>query len=209
MKRKLFSLLILLLVVTGCGLTSRTTASVEAPSPTQEVIILTKAPTATNFPRIGTPTPIPPTSTPRPTATPTLSKTRFDDATLANLMAGTISSTGVEATVEIVDSRANGGERIGYITIISEHNIDESDLLLKLFVLEVGSALRTLRAFREGEIDADLDATFITVNNRAGELMGTVKAPTSAIDDFLEGRSSVNQALERLELTGVFETFKE
>jgi hypothetical protein len=37
--------------------------------------------------------------------------------------------------------------------------------------------------------------------------MGTVKASTLAINDFLDGRASVNETLERLELTGVFETF--
>jgi len=80
--------------------------------------------------------------------------------------------------------------------------------MLKLFVLEVGSALRTLRAFRDGTTDADIDATFITVNNQDGQLMGTVRAPTSVINDFLDGTASVDNTLNRLELTGVFETFK-
>jgi hypothetical protein len=122
-------------------------------------------------------------------------------------MTGTIAATGVEAEVDIVDERTSGGERMANIILVSDYNIDESDLLLKLFVLEVGSALRTLRAFRDGTTDAGIDATFITVNNQNGELMGTVKAPTLAINDFLDGRASVNETLERLELTGVFETF--
>lgn len=209
MKQKLLVLWCLLLIVTGCFPSATNTTQLETPTPPKEVIIMTKAPTATNFPRIGAPTPIPPTATPKPTATPTPNAVLFDDEILAKLMTGTIKATGVEATVEIVDNRAGGGERIGYITIISEHNINESDLLLKLFILEVGSALRTLRAFASGAIDADLDATFITVTNRAGELMGTVKAPTTEVDAFLEGRLSVNEALERLELTGVFATFKQ
>ena len=210
MKQVLLLLLSLLLLLTACGPAPSSGSDDGADTdttPTKVAVVVTRAPTATNFPLIGTPTAVLNTPTPKPTPTQPPPQRFFDDETLAELMTGTIAATGVEAEVEIVDERAGGGERLAYITLVSEHNIDESDLLLKLFVLEVGSALRTLRAFRDGTTDADIDATFITVNNKAGELMGTVKAPTAAINDFLDGSATVNETLERLELTGVFESF--
>ena len=211
MKKAFLTLLICNFVLAGCSLSffGSQTVEIPTPTPTQLVVVLTRVPTATNFPKIGTPTPAPPTVTPKPTATPPTSSSVFDDQTLEDLMEGTIAATGVSAQVDIVDERADGGERVANITLVSAHNIDESDLLLKLFVLEVGSALRTLRAFADGTIDADLDATFITVNNKEGKLMGTVKAPSGEINDFLEGKSTVNEALAQLELTGVFESFRE
>lgn len=202
-------LTLLFLLLTGCSLITGGNIEVPTPTPTKIVVVLTRVPTATNFPKIGTPTPAPPTATPLPTPTATRVGAVFDDDTLAELMAGTIAATGVDAEVAIIDERSSGGDRIAHITLVSQYNIDESDLLLKLFVLEVGSALRTLRAFREGTMDVDADATFVTVNNTSGELLGTVLAPTEEINAFLEGRSSVNETLNRLELTGVFETFKE
>lgn len=206
-------LFVLLIILPGCSAIAarfgEPEVKIPTPTPTRLVVQLTAAPTATNFPKMGTATPAPPTATPRPTNTPLPANRIFDDATLAEMMSGTIAATGVEAEVNITDERASGGQRIANITLVSRYNIDESDLLLKLFILEVGSALRTLRAFREGSIDADVDATFITVNNTAGQEMGTVLAPTNAINDFLEGKASVNEALTRLELTGVFESFLE
>ncbi|RME46183.1 MAG: hypothetical protein D6796_09335, partial [Caldilineae bacterium] len=139
---------------------------------------------------------------------PTPAAAMFDDDTLAELMAGTIASAGIEAQVEIVDHRASGGQRVANITIVSEHNIQDSDLLLKLFVLEVGNALRTIRAFSEGTMNADLDAAFLTVNDKAGNQLGTVSAAMPDIVRFLDGQSSVDEALDALTLTGVFETFK-
>jgi hypothetical protein len=207
MKQVFIFLLALSLALTACGPAFSGNTPATQVAPTKVVVIMTKAPTATNFPLIGTPTTTLNTPTPRPTPTPQPLQRFFDDETLAELMTGTIAATGVEAEVDIVDERTSGGERMANIILVSEYNIDESDLLLKLFVLEVGSALRTLRAFRDGTTDAGIDATFITVNNQNGELMGTVKAPTLAINDFLDGRASVNETLERLELTGVFETF--
>jgi hypothetical protein len=207
MKQVFIFLLTLSLALTACGPAFSGNRPATPVAPTKVVVIVTKAPTATNFPLIGTPTTTLNTPTPRPTPTPQPLQRFFDDETLAELMTGTIAATGVEAEVDIVDERTSGGERMANIILVSDYNIDESDLLLKLFVLEVGSALRTLRAFRDGTTDAGIDATFITVNNQNGELMGTVKAPTLAINDFLDGRASVNETLERLELTGVFETF--
>ncbi|MEM7029811.1 MAG: hypothetical protein AAF629_09620 [Chloroflexota bacterium] len=213
MIKKILGLLVVLFMASGCSAIMARFGEQEVviptPTPTRVVAQITSVPTATNFPKIGTATPAPPTATPIPTKTPLPGNRLFDDETLAEMMSGTIAATGTEALVELVDERANGGERRANITLVSRYNIDESDLLLKLFVLEVGSALRTLRAFREGPIDADVDATFITVNDTSGEEMGTVLAPTEAINDFLEGRASVNDALTRLELTGVFESFLE
>jgi hypothetical protein len=208
MKQKLFILLILLITITGCNPFAVNTSPQTQAIPTKAIAIIPKAPTATNFPRIGTPTPIPPTATPAPTATPMPQVALFDDETLAELMAGTISSAGVESEVEIVDNRATGGQRIANITIVSEYNIEDSELLLKLFVLEVGNALRTIRAFSEGDMNADLDAAFLTVNDKQGNLLGTVSAPMPEIVRFLDGNSSVDEALAKLMLTGVFETFR-
>ncbi|MFQ5578051.1 MAG: hypothetical protein ACE5G8_13790, partial [Anaerolineae bacterium] len=131
-----------------------------------------------------------------------------DDDTLAAWMSGTIGSAGIDAHVEIVDNRATGGQRVSRITIVSDYNIADSELLLKLFVLEVGNALRTIRAFSEGTMNADLDAAFLTVTDKNGQLLGTVSATMPDIVRFLDGRSSVDEALATLELTGVFETFR-
>ena len=82
------------------------------PTPTKEVAIVAKMPTATNFPKIGTPTPAPPTATPKPTLTPTaIGAPIFDDTTFEELMTGTIQFfVGVDAEVGIIDERATGGE---------------------------------------------------------------------------------------------------
>ncbi len=212
MNRKLLFLLAILFSLSACnGLPGQSTPPAVLPTPTAKTAaIVPKAPTATNFPKIGTPTPAPPTATPAPTPTDAAtSAAMFDDETLAELMAGTISSAGADAQVEIVDNRANGGERVARITIVSAYNLEDNDLLLKLFVLEVGNALRTIRAFSEGTMNADLDSAFLIVNNRDGKQMGTVAAPMGEIVRFLDGESSVTEALNHLELTGVFETFKQ
>ncbi len=200
----------LTVALSGCGaaLTGNQTAAGPQTAPTKAVVIVTKAPTATNFPRIGTPTPVPPTPTPKATPTPLPRQPLFADDVLAEMMAGTISSAGVHASVKIIDERAGGGERIAHITIESEYKLADNDLLLKLFVIEVGNALRTIRAFSEGTMNADLDSAFLTVNNRQGALLGTVSAPMPEIVRFLDGQSSVDEALSHLALTGVFETFK-
>ncbi len=204
-------LLLSLIFLSACKvIPGQSEPQITLPTPTKAAAIIPKAPTATNFPKIGTPTPVPPTAA--PAATPTdlpASAAMFDDETLAELMAGTISSAGADAEVEIIDNRANGGERVAHITIVSDYNLEDNDLLLKLFVLEVGNALRTIRAFSEGTMNADLDSAFLTVNNQEGKLMGTVAAPMNEIIRFLDGESSVTEALNHLELTGVFETFKQ
>jgi len=207
MKAKMVILLLFSLLLAGCGPFPTQEAAEATTAQTKVVAIYTPVPTSTNFPRIGTPTTVINTPTPQPTPTAPPVEPLFDDATLQKMMEGTIAATGVSAQVEIIDERASGGERIAHIMLTSEHNIDESDLLLKLFVLEVGSALRTLRAFRSGTTDAHLDATFITVNNQAGALMGTVKAQIADINAYLDGQASVNETLTKLELTGVFESF--
>jgi len=208
--KKLLALIALAVALSGCAISMPGSQSVEATkaAPTKAVVIVPKAPTATNFPRIGTPTPVPPTPTPKPTPTPLPQEPLFTDAVLSDMMAGTISSAGVESTVEIIDERASGGERAAHITIVSEYNLTDNDLLLKLFVLEVGNALRTIRAFSEGTMNADLDSAFLTVNNKQGELLGTVSAPMPEIVRLLDGQSSVDEALTHLTLTGVFEPFK-
>lgn len=205
------SLLAILFVLSACNfIPGQSTPQIILPTPTKAAAIIPKAPTATNFPKIGAPTPAPPTATPAPTPTDAAtSAAMFDDETLAELMAGTISAAGAEAEVEIVDKRASGGERVAHITIVSDYNLDDNDLLLKLFVLEIGNALRTIRAFSEGTMNADLDSAFLTVNSKEGKLMGTVAAPMNEIVRFLDGNSSVTEALNHLELTGVFETFKQ
>lgn len=207
MKQILFSIFVTtILVLTACAPAAPETAPAEL-IPIKDVVQLPKLPTATNFPRIGTATPVPPTVTPAPTATPPPATAMFDDATLAKLMAGTISSAGIAADVEIVDERASGGGRTANITIISDYSIEDSDLLLKLFVLEVGNALRTSRAFSEGSMSADLDKAFLTVVDKQNNLLGTVSASMADIIRFLDGKTSVNEALKSLELTGIFETF--
>ncbi len=209
--KKLFLFAILTLIATGCaiGAPNAETTSPQTAS-TKAVVVLPKAPTATNFPRIGTPTPVPPTPTPAATATPAATRVAvFDDATLEKLMAGTISSAGVDSTVKIVDNRANGGERIAVITIVSEYNLDDNDLLMKLFVLEVGNALRTIRAFSEGDMQADLDSAKIIVNDKNGDELGTVTAPMPEIVRFLNGETSTTEALSHLSATGVFKSFIE
>lgn len=183
--------------------------STPRPAVTRGVTIVNKIPTATNFPKAGTPTPAPPTATPRPTSTQVPATAMFDDNTLADLMAGTISSAGVDAEVIIVDNQATGGKRRAEITITSDYNIEDSELLLKLFVLEVGNALRTIRAFSEGDMHADLDSAYMIVNDKQGQQLGTVSAPMTEIVSFLDGKTSVNEALNKLTLTGVFETFRE
>jgi len=210
MRQKLPALLLILVILNGCNFVQqKNEAEITPPTPTKAAAIISKAPTATNFPKVGTPTPAPPTPTSKPSVTPTAGAAMFDDDTLAELMAGTISSAGVESEVEIVDNRASGGERMANIVIVSDYNLEDSELLLKLFVLEVGNALRTIRAFSEGTMNADLDSAFLTVNNKQGQLMGTVSAPMDEIVRFLNGVTSVDEALAHLELTGVFETFKE
>ncbi len=198
---------IFLMAVIACGPNRQAAPETKAEA-TKVVVLVTKMPTATNFPRIGTPTPIPPTLVPRPTPTPPPVERLFDDPTLAEMMTGTISSAGIEAHVEIVDSRESGGQRTANVTLVSEYEIDESDLMLKIFVLEVGNALRVLRAFGDGAIDADLDAAHLDVVDEEGQLLGTVTAPISEINAFMDGEMTVDETLAKLELTGVFETFK-
>lgn len=208
--KKTFLLALSILILAGCSLTSNPTsvpqAKIEA---TKAIAIVAKAPTATNFPRIGTATPIPPTLTPEATATPLPQSPVFDDATLEKLMAGTISSAGIGALVDIKDNRATGGERIANITIESQYNLEDNDLLLKIFVLEVGNALRTIRAFSEGDMQADLDSAHLIVNDKKGNLMGTVTAPMPNIVEFLDGKTSTVEALKHLSATGVFQSFIE
>ena len=93
------------------------------------------------------------------------------------------------------------------MVIVTEHQIDESDLLLKLFVLEVGSALRSIRAFSQGSMNADLDGISLKVINAENQILGTVSAPMSTIISYLEGNLTVNEALGLLEISGVFESF--
>ncbi len=208
MKKLLAFCLVVLIALTACNASKKPATAENVASLKKEIVIIPKAPTATNFPRLGTPTSIPPTSTPKPTSTPLTRQAIFDDETLAELMAGTISSAGVKATVAIEDNRASGGERVAHITIVSKYNLQDNQLLLKLFVLEVGNALRTIRAFSEGDMQANLDAADLIVKDKQGNVMGTVSAPMPEIVRFLDGRSSVDEALAHLTLTGVFETFK-
>ncbi len=208
--KKIFFLIPLLLILTGCALSNKSDSSPQTKTEaTKPIAIIAKAPTATNFPRIGTATPIPPTVTPHATATSLPQRPIFDDATLEKLMAGTISSAGIGALVDIQDNRATGGERIANITIESQYNLEDNDLLMKLFVLEVGNALRTIRAFSEGDMQADLDSAHLIVNDKKGNLMGTVTAPMSNIVEFLDGKTSTIEALKHLSATGVFKSFIE
>ncbi len=200
------------LIATGCAIGAPADNAAIAPQtvPTKAVVVMPKPPTATNFPRIGTPTPVPPTPTPAATPTPAVTRVAaFDDATLEKLMAGTISSAGIDSVVKIVDNRANGGERTAIITIVSEYSLEDNDLLLKLFVLEVGNALRTIRAFSEGNMQADLDSAKIIVNDKNGNQLGTVTAPMPEIVRFLDGETSTTEALSHLSATGVFKSFIE
>jgi len=208
--KKLLLFALLILALTACSLngSSSTTPQTKTET-TKAVMIVAKAPTATNFPRIGTATPIPPTVTPRATATRLPQSPMFDDATLEKLIAGTISSAGIGALVDIKDNRSNGGERIANITIESQYNLEDNDLMLKLFVLEVGNALRTIRAFSEGDMQADLDSAHLIVNDKKGNLMGTVTAPMPNIVEFLDGKTSTVSALKHLSATGVFQSFIE
>ena len=209
MKKIVLMLVTLLVLISGCALGSQNqTETATTSEPTKVVVILTRVPTATNFPRAGTPTPVPATPTSAPTPTAAESNRLFDDATLADMMSGTIASAGLDATVEIVDNRDDGGERTANITLVSDYNADDNELLLKLFILEVGSALRTLRAFSDGTIDADLDSAYLVVNDKQGEELGTVFASISEIESFMAGNLSINEVLDRLTLTGIFESFK-
>lgn len=211
MKKLILLATLLALLVSGCAIGSTTTESTSQiqSTATKPIAIIAKAPTATNFPRIGTATPIPPTLTPQATATSLPQAPIFDDTTLEKLMAGTISSAGIGALVDIQDNRASGGERIANITIESQYNLEDNDLLMKLFVLEVGNALRTIRAFSEGNMQADLDSAHLIVNDKKGNLMGTVTASMPTIVEFLDGKTSTIDALENLSATGVFKSFIE
>lgn len=212
MKKISVLMILVLLTLAGCSLAiggTKDTTATNTPPP-KAVVVVTKAPTATNFPRIGTPTAVPPT--PTSAATPTPAATRaamFDDATLEQLMAGTIKSAGVEAQVSIQDDRATGGERLATIQLVSNYNLDENDLLLKLFVLEVGNAMRTIRAFSEGDMQADLDAARVIVTDKDGNEFGTVTAPMPEIIRFLDGETNVSETLTHLSATGVFASFIE
>ena len=207
--RKLFILFALpaSILLTACGPAAAAITPINTVE-TQPVAIIAKAPTATNFPRIGTATPVPPTPTSNLTASPTANVRSFTDETLAEMMAGTISSAGISAKVDIVDERGSGKDRRAEIVIVSDYNIEDSELLLKLFVLEVGNALRTVRAFSEGSMNADLDSAHMVVVDKQNNLLGTVTAPMPYIVSFLDGKLSVDEALAKLELTGVFETFR-
>jgi hypothetical protein len=209
MKIFLLIMITLLGLISGCAIGAQNQSETGITSqPTKVVVILTKVPTATNFPRAGTPTPAPATPTSAPTPTPAERSRLFDDPTLAEMMGGTISSAGLDATVEIIDNRAEGGKRTANIILVSDYNADDNELLLKLFILEVGSALRTLRAFSDGTIDADLDNAYLVVNDKQGAELGTVFAEIPEIESFMAGNLSINEVLDRLTLTGIFESFK-
>jgi len=108
-KHRIFSLLIVLLLIPACtGQFWEEETVIPIPTPTQVAVIITRIPTATNFPHVGTVTPIPPTATPTVTFTPKsqTAETLFDDETLAELMQGTIASGGLEVETEIYLFRA-------------------------------------------------------------------------------------------------------
>jgi len=73
----------------------------------------------------------------------------------------------------------------------------------------VGNALRTIRAFSEGDMQADLDAAHLVVNDKNGNEFGTVTAPMPEIVRFLDGKIGVSEALSQLSATGVFASFIE
>ena len=213
MRAKSFSLILgilAIILINGCLFTAPEVPDIVEPTATRVAAIFAKPPTATNFPRIGTATPAPPTATPTATSLPPpTGQPLFDDETLERLMVGTIRSVGVDASLKIVDNRATGGERIAEVVIVSKHNIASSNLLLKLFVLEVGNAVRSIRIFTESDLDAKLDRISLRVVDQEDQLLGTISSPLSLINDYLDGRTTVNEALSALKPTGVFESFLE
>ncbi len=199
-----------IILINGCLFTAPEVPEIVEPTATRAAAILAKPPTATNFPRIGTATPAPPTATPTATSPPApTGQPLFDDETLERLMVGTMRSVGVDVSLKIVDNRATGGERLAEMVIVSKHNIASSNLLLKLFVLEVGNAVRSLRIFTQGDLDAKLDRISLRVVDQEDRLLGTLSSPLSLINDYLDGRISVNEALSALKPTGVFKSFLE